>query len=328
MLQDQHGHKVTYLRISITDRCNLRCVYCMPPDGVPKRPHRAIMRYEEIAEVVRVIARFGVNAVRLTGGEPLVRPDLPTLVRMISEIPGIEDISMTTNAIRLEKLAAPLADAGLQRVNISLDTLQTEKYAKITRGGSLEKVWRGIEAAEKHGLTPIKINNVAIRGLNDDEIINLAKLSIENPWSVRFIELMPINNQIPWGEDLPSPKDAFISVQELIEILEPLGLEPVEKSSGSGPAREYRLNGALGTIGFISPISEHFCGSCNRLRLTADGNLRPCLLSDLEIPVLGALRAGDPIEPILQKVMAVKPSGHELAENNLPEERNMKEIGG
>jgi cyclic pyranopterin phosphate synthase len=286
------------------------------------------MKYEEIAEVVRVTAKFGVNAVRLTGGEPLVRPDLPILVRMISEIPGIEDISMTTNASLLEKHAAPLADAGLKRVNISLDTLQAEKYTKITRGGSLEKVWSGIEAAEKHGLTPIKINNVAVRGLNDDEIIDLAKLSIKNPWSVRFIELMPINNQIPWGKDLPSPKDAFISVQELIEILEPLGMEAVEKSSGSGPAREYRLNGARGKVGFISPISDHFCGSCNRLRLTADGNLRPCLLSDLEIPVLAALRAGEPIEPILQKVMAVKPLGHELDENNLPEERNMKEIGG
>ncbi|MCJ7625935.1 MAG: GTP 3',8-cyclase MoaA [Anaerolineaceae bacterium] len=328
MLQDQHGHKISYLRISITDRCNLRCVYCMPPDGVPKRPHREIMRFEEIAEMVRITARFGVNSVRLTGGEPLVRPDLPVLVRMISDIPGIDDISMTTNAVLLEKLAGPLADAGLRRVNISLDTLQPEKYTKITRGGSLEKVWKGIEAAEKHGLTPIKINNVAIRGLNEDEIIDLAKLSMENPWSVRFIELMPINNQIPWGEGFPSPKDAFISVQELKEILEPLGLEPVEKSSGSGPAREYRLDGALGKVGFISPISDHFCGSCNRLRLTADGNLRPCLLSDIEIPVLRALRAGEPIEPILQKVMALKPLGHELDKNNLPEERTMKEIGG
>jgi cyclic pyranopterin phosphate synthase len=328
MLQDQFGRQITYLRISVTDRCNLRCVYCMPPGGIVKQPHHAIMCYEEIADVVRVAAEYGVKTVRLTGGEPLVRPELHKLVKMISDIPQIEDISLTTNAMLLERQAPLLADAGLKRVNISLDTLQEEKFKHITRYGSLDQVWRGIKAAEKSGLYPIKINAVTMRGINDDEILSLAKLTLEHPWQVRFIELMPIGNQVPWGEDFPTPKEAFIPVQEIKSLLELLELQPVEKTVGSGPAREFKIPGAPGTVGFISPLGEHFCSTCNRVRLTADGHFRPCLLSDIEIPVLEELRAGRPILPILQNVLAVKPEKHELDLNHLPEERNMKEIGG
>ena len=312
MLLDTHGHRISYLRISVTDRCNLRCVYCMPAEGVTKQAHQNILRYEEIAELVQIFSGFGVHAVRLTGGEPLVRPELYKLVEMIARIPGIDDISMTTNSLLLEKEAKSLADAGLRRVNISLDTLNPEKFKRISRFGSFDQIWRGIEAAEKYHLTPIKINVVALRGINDDEFIDLALLTKEHTWSVRFIELMPIGNQVHWGKDFPSPEEAFISVAEIKAMLEPLGLTPVEKKVGSGPAREYKLKEASGTVGFISPLSDHFCGDCNRLRITADGNLRPCLLSDIEIPLLPTLRSGKIILPLLERTMALKPARHEL----------------
>jgi GTP 3',8-cyclase len=328
VLLDPFGRQITYIRISITDRCNLRCVYCMPPEGIPWKHHDQIMRYEEIAAVVRVAAENGIREVRLTGGEPLVRKDLADLVRMISAIPGIEDISLTTNAVLLEKQARALAEAGLQRVNISLDTLNPDKFKRITRLGTFEQTWRGIEAAEACGLKPIKINTVVMRGINDDEILDLARLSLGHPWHIRFIELMPINNQQPWGEGFPSPQNIYFSLHEMKALLEPFGLEPVESKVGKGPAREYRLRGARGTVGFISPLGEHFCSTCNRLRLTSDGFLRPCLLSDLEIPFLQAMREGEPILPLLQKAIQIKPAGHELSKDHLPEERSMNEIGG
>ena len=328
MLQDQYGRKITYLRISVTDRCNFRCVYCMPAEGIPWQSPAAIMHYEEIAEVVRVAASQGINEVRLTGGEPLVRKDLPELVRLIDAIPGIQDISLTTNGILLDKMAGPLAQAGLKRVNISLDTLEPEKFSRITRGGSLDRFWGGLHAAELSGLNPIKLNVVAMRGVNDDELVDLARLSMEHDWQVRFIEIMPIRNQESWGPDFPSPASVYISIQEIVKILEPFGLEPVEHAVGSGPAREYRLHEAAGTIGFISPLGEKFCNSCNRLRLTADGFLRPCLLKEIEIPVLPALRAGEPLLPLLQKAVALKPSSHELEEEHYSTGRCMRQIGG
>lgn len=286
------------------------------------------MRYEEIFEVVRTFADLGVNAIRITGGEPLVRPDLYKLIEMIAAIPQITDLSITTNGILLEKQARNLASAGLKRVNISLDTLQPEKFKRITRYGTFEQTWRGIEAAEKYNLNPIKINVVAMRGVNDDEFLNLALLTMQHPWSVRFIELMPIGNQVSWGEGFPDPGDAFISVSEIKERIAPLGLSPVKRSVGSGPAREYQLDGAQGRIGFISPLSEHFCGECNRMRLTADGYLRPCLLSDLEIPLLPALRSGEPILPLVKHAIEIKPVSHHLEDEETPEKRKMKEIGG
>ena len=199
MLIDSWGRQITYLRISVTDRCNLRCVYCMPPEGIQLQAHADILRYEEIAEVVRAAAQEGVREVRLTGGEPLTRPNLPALVGMLASIPGIEDISLTTNALLLERFALPLAEAGLKRVNISLDTIRPERFARITRGGSFEQAWRGILSAEQAGLTPIKINVVAMRGINDDEFIDLARLSVDHPWQVRFIEIMPVKNRVCLG---------------------------------------------------------------------------------------------------------------------------------
>jgi len=328
MLVDQFGRQITYLRVSVTDRCNFRCVYCMPPEGIERQPHESIMRYEEIAEVVRVAAAEGVREVRLTGGEPLARLGLPGLVRMIAETPGIEDIGLTTNGALLEQYAPTLAEAGLKRINVSLDTLSPERFARITRGGSLDKVWRGIEIAEAAGLAPIKINVVAMRGVNDDELVEMARLTVERPWHVRFIEIMPVNNQQEWGEGFPNPANTFMSIAEIQEQLRELGLEPSEEKSGSGPAREFAIPGGKGRVGFISPVSDHFCGECNRLRLTADGNLRPCLLSDLEIPLLPALRRGEPLLPILQQAVGMKPLGHELAHNHRPEGRCMIQIGG
>ena len=329
MLIDNWGREITYLRISVTDRCNFRCVYCMPPEGLVWQPHDAIMRYEEIEQVARAAAEQGVRQIRLTGGEPLVRADLPVLIRMLAGIPGIEDISLTTNAMLLEKQAENLAQAGLRRVNVSLDTLQAEKFAKITRGGSLARVLRGIAAAENAGLLPIKINAVAMRGVNDDEFMDLARLTLEHPWHVRFIELMPIGNQQPWGPDFPSPQDAFIPIQEIVEQLKPLGLVSENDAVGYGPAIEYRIPGGIGKLGFISPLSEHqFCQRCNRLRLTADGYLRPCLMSAVEIPILSALRAGQPALPVLKQAVAAKPEGHKLATQAAPDGRRMIQIGG
>lgn len=329
MLIDTFGRHITYLRVSVTDRCNFRCVYCMPPSGVTWRPHSEILTYEEIAEVVRVAAKAGIHQVRITGGEPLVRANLPTLVRMLTKIPGIDDISLTTNGLLLEKMAAELVDAGLRRLNISLDTLVYEKYTRITRGGSLEKVWRGIEAAEANGIALVKLNMVVIKGVNDDEIIDMARLTVDRPWTVRYIELMPINNQADWGEGFPHPAVAFISVDEIYQRLEPLGLQPDDSQTGRGPAFEYRLKGGKGKIGFISPLSEEmFCQRCNRLRLTADGNLRPCLMNDLEIPLRETLRAGGDIQPLIEKAVALKPAGHGLAGQNPPNGRTMSQIGG
>ena len=329
MLTDLFGRQITYLRISVTDRCNFRCVYCMPPQGVPHVPHERIMRYEEIAAFVQVAARQGIRKVRITGGEPLVRADLPRLVEMISDIEEIEDISLTTNGILLEKYAGALAQAGLSRVNVSLDTLNPKKFARISRGGDLNKVLRGIEAAEIHGLTPIKINSVIMRGINDDELADLAKLTLNHPWNLRFIELMPIENQQPWGEGFPPPEDIFMPVSEVMALLLPLGLHPVELPGDSGPALPYRLDGGIGTVGFISPLTEqHFCQRCNRIRLTADGNLRPCLMSDLEIPVLPALRDGEPVLPLLIEAVHKKPISHQLDGHIVPSGRCMIQIGG
>ncbi len=328
MLQDRFGRQITYLRVSITDRCNFRCVYCMPPGGIAWQPHELIMRFEEIVEVVRVAAAGGVRSVRLTGGEPLVRKGLPELVRMIDAIPGIEDISLTTNGTLLERSAARLKEAGLRRVNISLDTVQPDKFALITRGGSIKAVWRGIEAAEQAGLFPIKLNIVAMRGVNDDELLEMARLTLERPWDVRFIELMPVQNQLPWGDGFPNPEQAFLSIQDMMKTLAPLGLEPIDRTVGSGPAKEYRIPGAPGRLGFISPIGEHFCATCNRMRLTADGHLRPCLLSDAEIDVLEPMRRGEPVLPLLKQAIEAKPEGHNLGKSLEPNGRTMMQIGG
>ncbi len=327
-LTDRFGRAITYLRISVTDRCNLRCVYCLPQHGAQWLARENQLSVEEIARVVETAARVGVKRIRLTGGEPLVRPDMAEIVARIASIAGIEEVSLTTNAMLLERLARPLADAGLKRVNVSLDTLDADKFKRITRGGSLDRLWRGLAAAEAAGLSPLKLNTVVVNGLNADELPALARLTIENPWHVRFIELMPVGNAQDWGEGFPVRSERYFSLQEMRAQLSTFNLEPATQPKGNGPARTFRIPGALGTIGFISPLGEHFCQNCNRLRLTADGYLRPCLLLDGEINVREALRSNEPILPLLQRAVDSKPEGHELLMQHYPESRRMAQIGG
>jgi len=329
---DAYDRPISYLRISVTDRCNLRCVYCMPPEGIPGRAHEEILRYEEIETIVRAAAELGISKVRLTGGEPLVRLGIVDLVRTCAAIPGIDDLAMTTNGMLLARYAADLAAAGLRRVNVSLDTLSPERFRHITRCGQLEDVLDGMEAAREAGLKPIKINTVVMRGMNDDEVVDLARKTLTAAWNVRFIELMPVGNGVlaagGWRERVVTAGE----IRQQIESA--LGkLESARMSAGSGPARYYRLPGAEGTLGFITPISEHFCYQCNRLRLTADGQLRPCLLSDQEIDLRTPLREGADVEQIkklLLQGIGSKPMQHHLDEGacQLPEGRVMAQIGG
>jgi len=334
---DAYNRPISYLRISVTDRCNLRCVYCMPPEGVPWRPHEEILRYEEIETVARAAAELGISKVRLTGGEPLVRPGVVDLVRTLARIPGVDDLAMTTNGILLARYAEDLAGAGLHRVNVSLDTLRPARFRRITRCGDLEDVLDGMKTAREAGLEPIKINTVVIRGMNDDEVVDLARKTMEAEWNVRFIELMPIGNSLmPIGNGAMVAGDwreRVVTAAEIREQIEAaLGkLEPAKMSAGGGPARYHRLPGAKGTLGFITPISEHFCYRCNRLRLTADGQLRPCLLSDREIDLRTPLRQGagvGQIKELLLKGIESKPLQHHLDEWERPENRVMSEIGG
>jgi cyclic pyranopterin phosphate synthase len=324
---DNFNRPISYLRISVTDRCNLRCVYCMPPEGVPCRSHEEILRYEEIELIVRAAASIGISKVRLTGGEPLVRLGFVELVRMLARIPGIDDLAMTTNGTLLARYTAELAQAGLKRVNVSLDTLQPERFRQITRRGDLAAVFEGIAAAKEAGLVPVKINTVVVRGLNDDEAVDFARLTLEEDWHVRFIELMPLGTNIAWAGD------GYVSMGEVRHrIKDALGeLVPAKERFGNGPARYYRLPGAVGTIGFISPVSEHFCYQCNRLRLTADGRLRPCLLSDYEMDLRTPLRQGaglTEVRELLIRSIGAKPERHHLDESISPRERAMSEIGG
>jgi cyclic pyranopterin phosphate synthase len=327
-LQDRFGRSISYLRISVTDRCNYRCIYCMPEEGIKQQTHGAILTYEEITSIARVAAENGIKRIRLTGGEPLVRRGLPWLVRSLADLPNIEQVSMTTNASLLSQFAQPLAEAGLKRVNISLDTLNPEKFQKITRRGSLEQVWAGIMAAEAAGLIPIKINAVVVRGVNDDELLDLARLTLTHPWQVRFIELMPLEDQEAWKTVFSHVDSRYVPVQEIKKALDPLQLSPIDAIYSDGPAKIYQAKGAQGTIGFISPLSDHFCNTCNRLRLTADGRLRPCLLNDLEVSIREPLRAGEEILPYLLQAIDAKPEGHELCSNYVPLKRKMAQIGG
>jgi GTP 3',8-cyclase len=326
-LQDSFRRAISYMRISITDRCNLRCVYCMPPEGMPWMPHSEILTFEEIERVVRATATVGLRKIRITGGEPLVRSDVVKLVSRLAAVPGIDDIAMTTNAVLMTKLAAPLAQAGLKRINVSLDTLRPDRFAAITRGGSLEQVLRGIEAAERAGLSPIKINAVVLRGTNDDEVADLARLSLERAWHVRFIEAMPLDG------NLPVEGDGFISADEILDSLKELGpLESYEGPRGNGPAQYFRLPGAAGSLGVISPMTHYFCESCNRVRLTADGRLRLCLFAREEIDLRTPLRQGateEEIVGIFQRAILSKPQRHNLSvgQSNCTV-KALSEIGG
>jgi cyclic pyranopterin phosphate synthase len=284
---------------------------------------------EEIVRVVEAAAHGGVKRVRLTGGEPLVHPNIVEIVRRIASIPQIEEVSLTTNAMLLKRFAQPLADAGLRRVNISLDTLNRDRFKHITRGGDIDRVWQGIAAAERAHLSPIKLNTVIVRGLNADELPALAWLTIENDWHVRFIEVMPIGNVQDWGKGFPAPGERYLSVQEMHERLATFDLEPETGPNGNGPARTFRIPGALGTVGFISPLGEHFCENCNRLRLTSDGKLRSCLVIPNEVSLRDAVRAGESLEHYFEQVILNKPQHHNmLAALPVDSQRGMSQIGG
>lgn len=328
-LNDRFGRHINYLRISLTDHCNLRCVYCMPTHGLTFVPNRELLTADEIEIVAKAAVNSGFHKFRLTGGEPTLRPEIVDIVGRIARIPGVADLSMTTNAIRLPDLARDLKAAGLRRVNVHIDTLNPEHLPQIMRWGKLEKLWAGLEAAETAGLTPIKINCVVTRGYNDEDVVDIARLSVERGWGVRFIELMPLGA----GAEAQLSIDRYVPSRETRQRIEAaLGpLTPIPNRDPSDESRNYRLGDAAGTIGFISPVSEPYCDTCNRMRLTADGKFHLCLLHDDEVDVKQVLRSGgtqSDIEAILARAVALKPTGHALRRGLHTEERRMYQIGG
>jgi len=324
-LSDSFNRPINYLRISVTDRCNLRCIYCMSSDGVCLMPHDALLTYEEICLIVHAAAELGISKIRITGGEPLVRSGLSGLIQMLAHIDGIDDISLTTNGILLSRYAAELKSAGLRRVNVSLDTLKPDKFEFITRGHGLDDVLEGIEVARSVGLNPVKLNMVVMSGINDDELLDFATKTINEEWHVRFIELM-----LPAGASTTASQ--FVSASDMRKHLELLGeLEPCLPSVGNGPAKYFRFPHTRGTIGFITPVSEHFCFRCNRLRLTSDGKLRLCLLSEDEIDLKQPLRSGISsvvLKQLIVEAVARKPLRHQLVEGYMPKDRPLSQVGG
>ena len=326
MALDHFGRQLHYLRISLTDHCNLRCLYCMP-DEVVFQPSAELMQDDEVITLVKVFTGLGFDKIRLTGGEPTIRSHVVDLVQQIASTPGVDTLTMTTNGVLLSRMAHPLAQAGLQRVNISLDTIDPDKFQTLTRWGSLEDVWSGIHAAEAAGLTPIKINAVVVRDYNEADMTDLARLTLEHPWQIRFIEMMP------FGESNGFQTSQLVTATEMRHIIE-LTLDPLEPVNGGdldGEARIYRLPKAQGDIGFISSVSLPFCHSCTRARLTADGRLRLCLLREGEVDLLTPLRRGATSGELRQLVIDalwLKPWGHGLAEGIIPRNREMSEIGG
>lgn len=325
-LVDRENRHLNYLRVSITDRCNLRCIYCVPEGRIPKLAHDDILSYEEILRLVTVGTGLGIRKVRITGGEPLVRKGVLDLLRHLTHMPGLDDVSLTTNGVLLTERAQQVYDAGVHRINISLDTLNRTKYAHITGYNQFDRVWAGIEHARAIGFAPIKINVVAMRGINDDEILDFGRLSQETPFHIRFIEYMPI------GNSRTSSKDQILTpeIRERIAVLGPL--TPIDNGRDDGPARRYRLAGAQGEIGFISALSDHFCQRCNRLRLTADGKLRACLLSDSYFSVKEALRSNAPdheLADIFRAAVRQKAQRHQLCSRGVsPVKDQMQGIGG
>lgn len=326
-LFDSFQRGINYLRVSVTDRCNLRCIYCMSPEGVSWMPHSEILSYEEISAVVRIAAELGINKVRLTGGEPLIRAELPELIRMLSEVKGIDDISLTTNGTLLKKYAMELKQAGLKRVNISLDTFKSDRFRYITRCGELKDALDGIDAAMNADLHPVKINMVVMRGINDDEVLDFARMTCKQGWHVRFIERMPFTEmaEVVSSDEL---RQRIMAIGSLLKA-ESYQLSAI---SGNGPARYYRLPGASGTIGFISPITEPFCSDCNRLRLTSNGRLCPCLLSDEGVDLKQPLRSevsSEEIKRLISKTVALKSERHHLCEDvPISIKRRMSQAGG
>jgi cyclic pyranopterin phosphate synthase len=326
MALDRFGRNIHYLRISLTDHCNLRCIYCMPEDQT-FRPNAGLMQDDEILLFTRLFASLGFDKIRLTGGEPTVRAHIVDIVRGIASTPGIRSVSMTTNGILLSKLAKPLAEAGLQRVNISIDTLNPEKFKRLTRWGDMEDVWDGIMAAQEAGLTPIKLNAVVVKGYNEEDVIDLARLTLDNPWQIRFIEMMPFAG----ATDLQTGQ-VITAAQIQARIETALGkMEVANDGQLDGEARLFRLPGAKGDVGFISSVTSPFCAACARARLTADGRLRLCLLREKEVDLLTPLRAGASLEDLRRIILEgiwEKPWGHGLADGHIPLNRAMNEIGG
>ncbi len=325
-MHDSSGRRIHYLRLSLTDRCNLRCIYCMPENGNEFHPRTDILTDDELVRIVRLFASLEFDRVRLTGGEPTVRPNLVSLVEQIANTPGIKEVAMTTNAMLLAKIAEPLAKAGLKRVNVSMDTLDAEQFAQMTRFGRLEAVWQGILAAERAGLKPIKLNAVIMRGYNENEIASLARLTLDHPWDMRFIEVMPL------GSIAEFQMNSLVPVAEMKERIQ-AELGPLEELewSGHSPFRPYRLKNAQGTIGFISSVSDPFCDGCNRVRMTTDGKIRLCLLRDDEVDILTPLRNGasdEELYNLIREGIYRKPSGHGLAEHYFPHDHVMSSIGG
>lgn len=323
-LQDSFGRGIEYLRISVTDRCNFRCRYCMPLEGLSWLPKAGILSYEEIANIVAQLAPLGLRRLRVTGGEPTLRPDLERLIGMLRSIPEIEDISLSTNGVRLPALAETLVRAGLDRVNISADSLRLERIRSISRRNIDFDPIAAAKSAEDAGLSPIKINVVVMRGINDDEVCDFARLTIEHEWHVRFIELMPVGEmrELTWDHVVPS-------AEVLRRIAEIAPLEPaLGPARGNGPASYFRLQGARGTIGVITPMSHTYCGTCNRVRLTADGRLRTCLFGEDEVDLRTPLREGLPLEPFFRVALSTKPKEHHLLQMQVGGLRALSQVGG
>src|SRR6185436_7600034 len=309
---DQFGRTIQYLRISVTDRCNFRCLYCMPEAGLEWLPKSEILSYEEIIEVVAQLAPMGLRRLRITGGEPTIRPNLDELIRGLRAIPSVEDIALSTNGVRLPQIAELYRSAGLDRVNISADSLRPERIAAIARRNLGFDPIRAATAAEQAGLDPIKINVVVMRGINDDEIVDFARLTLDHPWHVRFIELMPVGGLRELTFEHIVPSDEVLSRIGTLGALEPCS----GPARGNGPAAYYRLAGAPGSIGVITPMTHTYCASCNRVRLTVDGRLRTCLFGTHEVRFREPLRAGEPLLPVFRSALAAKPLEHHLLQSD------------
>lgn len=353
-MEDRFGREIDYLRVSVTDHCNFRCVYCMPEDGMPWIPKENLLTQAEMVRLIRIASEIGMRKIRLTGGEPLLVTWLPDLIGEIRAIPAIREISVTTNGYLMQPLAAKLKAAGLDRANISLDTLRPDRFRQAARRGSFDSVWKGIEAAFEHGLEPVKLNVVAMKGFNDDEAADFAALTIQRPIHIRFIELMPIR----WNRDDTNFFDPLLKTGEAVQVNVKKGgelsrkelserfisskalrglieavrgpMEPAEVKT-NGPSKSFRIPGALGTVGFISQISNDMCSTCNRLRLTPDGFLRPCLMSDGEVDFRSVMREGASdaeLAEMIRSVIRGKPERHYLAEGQQVVARSMSQIGG
>ncbi|MCK6076657.1 GTP 3',8-cyclase MoaA [Paenibacillus silvae] len=331
ILQDRFGRKHDYLRISVTDKCNLSCVYCMPEEGMEFEPEEKLLSDDEIVEVVTVAARMGIRKLRITGGEPLVRKNLDQLISRLTAIPGIEDTALTTNGIFLAAKAEKLRAAGVTRINISLDSMRADRFRLITRGGDVRKVLAALEASIRVGFDPIKINVVLMKGINDDEIDDFLALTLNSKLTVRFIEYMPI------GHESKDWRSRYLPLSTVLERCQALGMSygRINEVYGNGPSENYQIAGAQGSFGLIHPVSDHFCSNCNRLRLTADGMIKPCLYWNYETYVRPAIGQPEMIERLFRETLAQKPETHEMAKalanqerSHQPTVRRMSQIGG